>query len=121
MRTRAELLAHVHNTKSQYNVPEIGKQIAYKANRDGGAERCADPAVHKTIEVDWALIPSDDPLLGDVELALGKAAKHHDAHTLYLLQTVPGIGKILSLVLVYDMHDMDRVPTAQDCVSSCRL
>jgi hypothetical protein len=121
MRTRAELLAHVHNTKSQYNVPEIGKQIAYKANRDGGAERCADPAVHKTIEVDWALIPSDDPLLGDVELALGKAAKHHDAHTLYLLQTVPGIGKILSLVLLYDMHDMDRVPTVQDGVSSCRL
>jgi transposase len=28
MRTRAELLAHVHNTNSQYNLPEIGKKIA---------------------------------------------------------------------------------------------
>jgi len=33
MRKRAELLAHVQNTNSQYNLPEIGKKIAYKANR----------------------------------------------------------------------------------------
>src|SRR5215813_3355672 len=35
-RKRAALLAHVQNTNSQYNLPEIGKKIAYKANRDGG-------------------------------------------------------------------------------------
>ena len=29
-----------------------------------------------------------------------KTAKQHDANTLYLLQTVPGIGKILSLMLL---------------------
>jgi transposase len=34
---------------------------------------------------------------------------------------VPGIGKILSLVLLYAMHDMDRFPTVQDFVSYCRL
>src|SRR5262245_63165675 len=41
--------------------------------------------------------------------------------TAHLLQTVPGIGKILSLVLLYEMHDIDRFPTVQDCVSYCRL
>src|SRR4029434_9579757 len=46
-RKRAELLAHVHNTKSPYNLPEIGKKMAYKANRDGVAERFAEAAVHK--------------------------------------------------------------------------
>src|SRR5262249_20708149 len=35
--------------------------------------------------------------------------------------TVPGIGKLLSLVLLYDMHDIDRFPTVQDVVSSGRL
>jgi transposase len=118
---RAELLAHVHNTNSQYNLPEIGKQIAYKANRDGVAERFADPAVHKSIEVDLALITSDDELLRDVELTILNTAKHHDANTLYLLQTVPGIGKILSLVLLYDIHRIERFPRVQDFVSSCRL
>jgi transposase len=95
MRKRAELLAHVQNTNSQYNRPEIGKKIAYKANRDGVAERFNDPAVQKTIEVDLALITYYDALLRDVELAILKTAQQHDPHTLYLLQTVPGIGNIL--------------------------
>jgi hypothetical protein len=84
MRQRAALLARVHHTNSQYNLPEIGTKIASKANRDGVAERFADPAGQKSIEVDLALSTSYDQLLGDVELAIVKAAKHHDANTLYL-------------------------------------
>jgi transposase len=34
---------------------------------------------------------------------------------------VPGIGKILSLVLLYDIHAIDRCASVQDFVSSCRL
>jgi transposase len=56
MRKRAELLAHVQHTNRQYNLPEIGKKIAYQANREGVAERFDDAAVQKTIEVDLALI-----------------------------------------------------------------
>ena len=120
-RKRGELLAHVQNTNSQYNLPAIGKKIAYKANRDGVAERFADPAVQKSIEVDLALITYYDELLRDVELTIVKTAKHHDANTLYLLQTVPGIGKILSLVLLYEIHDIARFPRVQDFASYSRL
>src|SRR6266478_3239879 len=118
---RAELLAHVQNTNSQYNLPAIGKKIAYKANREGVAERFADAAVQKSIEVDLALITYYDELLRDVELTIVNTAKHHDPNTLYLLQTVPGIGKILSLVLLYAIHDSARFPRVQDFASSCRL
>ena len=118
---RAELLAHVQNTNSQYNLPAIGKKIAYKANRDGVAERFADPAVQKSIEIDLALITYYDELLGNVELSILKTARHHDANTLYLLQTVPGIGKILSLVLLYEIHDINRFPRVQDFLSYGRL
>src|SRR5918992_4374281 len=38
VRKRAELLTHIHNTTSQYNLPEIGKKLAYKANRDDVAD-----------------------------------------------------------------------------------
>src|SRR5438552_13531714 len=68
MRQRAELLGHIQNTHSQYNLPEIGKKIAYKANRDGVAERIVDPAVQKSIEVDLALIDHYDRLLREIEL-----------------------------------------------------
>src|SRR5438093_3870156 len=104
MRQRAELLGHIQNTNSQYNLPEIGKKIAYKANRDGVAERFPDPAVQKSIEVDLALIGHYDQLLRDVELSILKTAQQHNAQTLYLLRTVPGIGEILSLVLLYEIH-----------------
>src|SRR5215475_6410913 len=76
MRKRSELLSHVQNTHSQYNLPEIGKKIAYKANREGVAERFSDSAVQKTIEVDLALITYYDELLKDLELYILKTAKH---------------------------------------------
>jgi transposase len=121
MRKRAELLAHIQNTNSQYNLPEMGKKLAYKANRDGVAERFPDPAVQKSIEVDLALIGHYDQLLRDMELSILHTAKQHDANTLYLLRTVPGIGEILSLVLLYEIHDIRRFPRVQDFVSYCRL
>jgi transposase len=121
MRKRAELLAHVQNTNSQYNLPEIGKKIAYKSNREGVAERFDDPAVQKTIAVDLEWITYYDQMLSDLELFILKTAKRHDAQTLYLLQTVPGIGKILSLVLLYEIHQIDRFPRMQDFASYCRL
>jgi transposase len=121
MRKRAELLAHIQNTNSQYNLPEIGKKIAYKANRDGVAERFSNPAVQKSIEVDLALIGHYDQLLRDVELSILKAAKQDDANTLYWLRTVPGIGGIRSLVLLYEMHDIQHFPQLQEFVSYCRL
>jgi transposase len=121
MRKRSELLSHVQNTNSQYNLPEIGKKIAYQANREGVAERFEEAAVQKTIEVDLALITYDDERLKDLELTILKTAKRHDAYTLYLLQTVPGIGKILSLVLLYEIHRIDRFPSVQEFASYARL
>jgi transposase len=120
-RKRAELLAPVHTTTSPYHWPESGQKIAYPANRAGGAERCADPAVPTNIEGDWALVPYDAPLLTDVALSIVKAAPPHDAQPLYRLPTVPGIGKILSLVLRSEIHDIERVPRGQDVVSYGRF
>jgi transposase len=121
MRKRAERLAHIQKTNSQYNLPDIGKKLAYKANRDGVAERVPDPAVQKSMEVDLALINHDDCLLGDIERSLLTTAKPHHAHTRYLLRTVPGSGEILSLVLLYASHDIGRFPRVQDFVSYGRL
>jgi transposase len=120
-RKRGELLAHVQNTTSQYNLPALGQKIAYKANRNGVAERFVDPAVQKSIEIDLALIGYYDELLRDLELAIVKAARHHDANTRSLLRTVPGMGKLLSLVLRDEIHALERFPRGQDCASYCRL
>ena len=116
-RKRAELLAHIQHTNSQDNLPELGKKIAYKAHRGGVAERFPAPAVPKSVEVDLSLIAFYDQLLRDGELTIVQTAKQHDAQTLSRLQAVPGIGKILRWVLLYEMHDIPRFPRVQDFVS----
>jgi len=121
MRKRAELLTHIQNTASQYTLPAFGKKIAYKANRADVAEQFPDPAVRKSIETNLALLDHYDRLLTDLELHLARTAKVHDANAFYRLRSVPGIGKILALVLLYEIHDIHRFPRVQDFVSSCRL
>jgi hypothetical protein len=39
-----------------------------------------------------------------------KTTKQHDTNPLCLLRTVPGIGELLSLVLLYAIHDLQRFP-----------
>src|SRR6266478_5244287 len=118
---RAELFAHIHNTNSQYNLPAIGKKLAYQANREGVEEHFPDPSVRKTIEMDVALIDHYDKLLGEVELYITRSAKAHDVQTFARLQSVPGIGQILALVILYEIQNIARFPRVQDFVSYCRL
>jgi transposase len=118
---RAELLAHIHNTNSQYNLPEIGKKLADKANREGIEEHFPAPRVRKTIEVDISRLDPYDKLLGEVALYITRGAKAHDVQTFARLQSVPGIGQILALVILYEIQDIARFPRVQDFVSYCRL
>jgi hypothetical protein len=99
MRQRAARLTPVHNTNRQDNLPDIGTKLAYKANREGVAERFPDPAVQPRIEVDLAWLHSYDRLLTERELSLVNTAKAHKAPIVYRLRSIPGGGKILALVL----------------------
>jgi transposase len=121
MRQRAELLAHLQNTNSQYNLPEIGKKRASKANREGVEEHFPEPSVRETIELDLTLIDHYDQLLSEVELSITRTAKQHDVNAFDRLRSVPGIGKILALVILYEIQDITRFPRVQDFVSYCRL
>ena len=120
-RKRAARWSHGQHTHAPYHVPDIGQHIADQANREGVAARFHDPAVQTTIEVDLALITDDDALLRDLELSIVKTAKQPAAHTLYVLQTVPGMGTMLSLVLLDEIHDISRFPSVQDFASYARL
>jgi transposase len=120
-RKRAELLAHIQNTHYQYNLPEIGKKIAYKANREGVAERFPDESVRKSIELDLELLDYYDQLLPHLEHEISLIAKTHDADSYFRLRSIPGIGRILGLVILYEIHNIHRFPRVQDFVSYCRL
>ncbi len=71
--------------------------------------------------MDLALIDHYYKLLHETELYIVKTAKIHDISAFYRLRSVHGIGKILALVILYEIHDIERFPTVQDFVSYCRL
>ena len=67
MRKRAELYAHIQNTRSQYNLPETLGCIAKPQNRGGIVERFKDPSVQKMIDADFAVIEAYDPIIAKME------------------------------------------------------
>jgi len=121
VRKRGQLLAHIQNTRAQYNLPAFGRKLAYKANREGVVEHFSDPSVQKSIEVDLALIDHDDALVTDLELTIVREAKRHDADTFHRLRSVPGIGKVLALTILYEIHDITRFDRVQEFASYARL
>ena len=121
VRKRGELLAHIQNTRAQYNLPAFEKRLAYPGNRDGVIEHFPDPSVRKSIEVDVALIDQYDVLVIDLELTIVREAKRHDGDAFHRRRSVPGIGKILALTILYEIHDIGRFDRVQEFASYARL
>jgi transposase len=121
MRKRAELLVHIHNTNTQYNYPEIGKNLRYKSNRKLVDGRFENPSVQKNVDLDIQLINFYDEQLSGVEWYILKHARIHDYQSYMLLKSVPGIGDIIGLVILYEVYDINRFPTVQDFASYARL
>ena len=120
-RKRAELFAHIQNTATQYNLPDPLGRIAKPSEREDLLDRFPDPIVRAMVELDLATIEHYEDLLGVLERDLVKVATGHDPVNLALLKSIPGVGKILSLVMLYEIEDIARFPRVQDFVSYCRL
>jgi len=121
MRKRAELFAHIQNTRSQYNLPDPLGCIAKPQNREGIVERFDDPSVQKSMAVNLEMIKAYDHTLTQLEQDIISSAKEHDLTSYALLQTIPGVGRILALVILYEIESIERFPSVQDFVSYCRL
>ncbi len=121
VRKRGELLAHIQNTRAQYDLPAFERRLAYPANRDGVSAHFIDPSVRKSVDVDLALIDQYDTLIVDLELTIVQEAKRHDADAFHRLRSVPGIGKVLALTILYEIHDVGRFDRVQAFASYARL
>jgi transposase len=121
VRQRSGLLTHIHIVTSQYNLPSIEKQMTCGCNRKGVAERFAEPCVRQNIAVDLRLIEQLTESIDELERYLVQTAKVEDRETYQRLQTIPGVGRILGLVLLYETHDWKRFETVGQFLSYARL
>jgi transposase len=67
------------------------------------------------------LIDAYDEQIDEVERTVLKTAKIDNPVTLQLLRTIPGIGKILSLVMLYEIDQVSRFPEVGNFLSYSRL
>ena len=120
---RAQLVTHIQITNAQYNHPPFAKKLIYVRNRAelDVVQRFTNPQVRKSIGADLAVIACLDEVIGDLELYLEKTVKVEDGQTYQLLRTIPGVGKILALILLYEIHDIRRFETVGDFISYARL
>ena len=122
VRQRAQLIAHVQNTNSQYNLPPFDKKLTYKGNRSAAiADRFEHPSTQLSIRSDLTLIENYDTQIAALEAHLIKSAKVDDPTTFAFLRTVPGIGPILGLVMLYEIDTITRFAEVGNFLSYARL
>ena len=121
VRQRGQLLAHIQNTHHQYNLPTPKARLAYRKNREGVAEHFADSAASKSVSSDIELAEHYDSLITKLELYLCRQTKLHDQDNFYRLRSIPGIGKVLAMTILYEIHDIDRFERVQNFASYSRL
>lgn len=121
VRRRAELLTHLQNTSWQYRLEPLGRRIANRSGRQGIVEVFEEESVRTSVAADLELIGHYDKVISSLEWKLTKTAQIHDAKTYDLLRTIPGVGKILALVFLYEIEDINRFQKVQQFCSYCRL
>jgi len=121
VRQCGELLSHIQNTNTQYNLPQFCKKITRKYNRAGVAERFCDPAVKASVEADLKMIDAYHEIIVKLEWQIDKTARQHDHQTYLLLKTIPGVGQILTLTILYEICTIKRFASVQDFSSYARL
>ena len=87
VRRRADLLAHIQNTRHQYNLPDFESTISRKANRDGLTGHFPDPAVQESIHADLEIIDHLDLLIERLNARIERTARVHDPQAVMLLKT----------------------------------
>jgi transposase len=121
VRQRGQLLAHIQMTHHQYNLASPGKRISYRSNRDGIGDGFGDPSTRESIAADLTLIDHYEVVIGDLELSVLRQARGHDPNSFQILRSLPGIGKVLALTILYEIHDVRRFEKVQQFASYSRL
>src|SRR5262249_29767459 len=123
VRHRAGLIPHLQILNAQSNLPPFPKKLSHPGHRleMDVAARFSDPSVQKSAACDLALIDCLDGQSADLELYLTRTAKVDDIQTSHRLRTIPGVGPVLALILLYEIHDISRFASAGQFLSSARL
>ena len=122
VRKRAELLGHIQNTVTQYNLDPLGSLS--RPDRRRGKDivgHFPDPVVQLIVETNLKMIDHYDPIIKELDKQILALAKEHDPISLHLLQSIRGVGDVLSLTILYEIGDINRFAGRGEFCSYARL
>ena len=94
-------------------------------NRDVWEERILgqyNNDLHRfSVSCDMDMIRAYDTQIEKIESEIIRQAKRHCGRDYSLLLSVPGIGRILAMTLIFEIDTIERFPTVKDFTSYCRL
>jgi transposase len=121
VRLRARTYGHVHTALRQLNLPPVGSDVKYKSKRASIAESIPDRHVRRGVAADLELLDPLDALIRHLERDLEVAAQGHYEKEMALLQSIPGVGLILSLTVLLEIDSIGRFESRQQFCSYARL
>ena len=121
VRHGAQLKGHVANTTSQYNLPPNKVNLKNKGSREIIRETFPDSVVQRNIDLDMALLDCYAAELSKIEWFIEQQAKQHNPIHLHILKSISGVGRILSLTILYEIGDIARFESVQKFASYSRL
>lgn len=121
VRQRAELYGHIHTVRRQLGLPGVGSDVKYKSKRDAIADDIPDEHCHRGVTARLNLLGPLDTEIRRLETDIARAADEHVPAELAALQTIPGVGPILSLTIVLEIDTVERFDSRQQFCSYARL
>lgn len=121
VRQRAELYAHVHTVRRQLNLQPVGSDVKYKSKRDSVTADIPDPHTRRGVETRLNLLGPLDTEIRRLERDIELAAEEHYSTELAALQTIPGVGRIISLTILLEIDTVSRFDSRQQFCSYARL
>lgn len=119
---RAEAYTHIQNTFSQHAVLELAAtEVKKKSTRRTIPQRLPQPDLSLTVDCDLEVIETLDALIAQLDKHIWQQAKDHDRNAREILTTTPGVGEMLALTILYEIHTIQRFPTPQCLASYARL
>ena len=121
VRQRAELYGHIHTVRRQLNLEAVGADVKYISKRDAIAADIPDPHTRRGVEARLNLLGPLDTEIRRLERDIEVAAEEHYPTELAALQTIPGVGRIISMTVLLEIDTVTRFDSRQQFCSYARL
>jgi transposase len=120
-RLRAECYRHIQSLFHQQGLSINPNDVKNRYARRSLVANLADEHVQSNANADLDLVDFLDPVVKQLEQEIRGQAKLQDRAALNILLSVPGIGDMLSLVILYEINDINRFESHQKFCSYARL